>query len=127
MTVQDLEDMYAENIRVKQVIAHQPITRGGSKCDDSCDIENHHIHTYCTMCKRNLPYGTVRHDCIIGFTLGKIRPDMRPEFLINTPWWNEPELVQQENNIHYLRNFQRLYNGLPIFPVSLEPFVAELD
>jgi hypothetical protein len=63
----------------------------------------------------------------MGFTLGKIRPDMKPEFLINNTWWNEPQVVQQENHIHYMQCFNRLYNDLPIFPISLEPTVAELD
>jgi hypothetical protein len=127
MSRQDLENMYAQNIQIKQVIANQPITRGGSRCDFSCDIENHHVHTYCKMCKKNLFYGITIHDCIIGFSRGKIRPDMNPEYLINTPWWKEPKQVEQENSVRYLRNFQRLYNNLPIQPVSLEPFIAELD
>ncbi|CAB4434010.1 unnamed protein product [Rhizophagus irregularis] len=82
--------MYLENIKIKQVIAGQPINHDGSCCTMECDTENHHVHTYCTMCKKNLFYGTTIHDCIIGFTLGKIRPDMNPEYLINNQWWKEP-------------------------------------
>ncbi|RGB38348.1 hypothetical protein C1646_755766 [Rhizophagus diaphanus] len=33
----------------------------------------------------------------------KIRPDMNPEFLINYSWWNEPQEVQLENNVNYLK------------------------
>ena len=44
MDVQALENMYAENIRIKQVIAGLPITHGGSRCTIECDTENHHVH-----------------------------------------------------------------------------------
>jgi hypothetical protein len=93
----ELEEIYRENIKIKQVIAGQPITKGGSQCTYSCDTENHHIHTYCKACKKNLLYGTITHDCIIGFGLGKIQPDMKPEYLVNDLWWDEPILVQHEN------------------------------
>ena len=70
-TLQELQDIYAENIKIKQVIASQPIERGGSKCTWDCDTENHHIHTYCKACQRNLPYGTINHHCTIGFEQGQ--------------------------------------------------------
>ncbi|POG60213.1 hypothetical protein GLOIN_2v1487225 [Rhizophagus irregularis DAOM 181602=DAOM 197198] len=127
MNRQALENMYLENIKIKQVIAGQPINHGGSRCTMECDTENHHVHTYCTMCKKNLFYGTTIHDCIIGFTLGKIRPDMNPKFLINNQWWKEPQAVQLENNINYLKYIERLMNDLPVHKVSLEPFIANLD
>jgi len=93
----ELEEIYRDNIKIKQVIAGQPITRGGSQCTFSCDTENHHVHTYCKACKKNLMYRTIIHDCIIGYGLGKIQPDMKPEYLTNDLWWEEPLLVQQEN------------------------------
>jgi hypothetical protein len=127
MDHQALENMYAENIKIKQVIAGQPINHGGSRCTMECDTENHHVHTYCTMCKKNLFYGTTIHDCIIGFTLGKIRPDMNPEYLINNQWWKEPQAVQLENNVNYLKYIERLMNDLPVHKISLEPFIAKLD
>jgi hypothetical protein len=55
------------------------------------------VHTYCKACKKNLLYGTIIHDCVIGYGLGKIQPDMKPEYLTNDLWWKEPLLVQQEN------------------------------
>ena len=51
----------------------------------------------CKNCKRNLQYGLNIHDCEIGIELGKIHPDMRSDFLINTPWWKEPEILQQHD------------------------------
>src|SRR5579859_5313834 len=89
------EGYFNENIKVKNVVANQPLKTGGSKCDDHCDIENHHIHFYCKACKRNLSYGKPIHDCIIGFELGKIYPDMDPRDLINEPWWNDPDELNQ--------------------------------
>jgi hypothetical protein len=79
----EMEEIYRTNIKVKQVIANQPITKGGSQCTFACDTENHHLHTYCKLCKKNLHYGTVIHDCIIGYEHGKIQLDMDPNFLIN--------------------------------------------
>ena len=52
---------------------------------------------------------------------------MDPKCLINTPWWKEPEAVQQENCIYYMRWLERLYNGFSIYPTILEPSVVELD
>ena len=112
------------HMTTKQVIAGQPITRGGSKCTWECDTKNHHVHTYCKACKRNLPYGTTLHDCIIGFGgRGKIQPDMNPAYLVRVPWWKEPIKVQIENSIYFLRNIQ-----FPLDHLSpLEITIAELD
>ena len=112
---------YAALIKIKQVIAGQPITRGGSQCTDACDIENHHIHTYCPGCKRNLMYGTTVHPCDIRFA-------MDAAGLTNTPWWIEPLLVQQENNYAYLRFLQRILNGLSFYEPNLNEIqIADLD
>ena len=67
---QELEAIFQSNIVVKQVIAGQPITHGGSRCDHSCDFGNHHIHTYCKACKTNLFYETTIHECKIGIGIG---------------------------------------------------------
>ena len=84
--LQELTRIYEENIQQKQVIANQPITQGGSRCTFECDTENHHLHTYCKLCKRNLPYGTNIHDCTIGIQLEQKHSDMNPEFLTTHPW-----------------------------------------
>ena len=118
----EMEEIYRTNIKIKQVIANQPITKGGSQCTFACDTENHHIHTYCKMCKKNLHYGLVIHDCTIGFGRGKIQPDMDPGFLINNPWWNEPLAVRIENNVMYLQYLQNLIGNS-----FNEELIAELD
>ena len=84
-TRQEFENIYKPHIQIKQVIAGQSITRGGSRCNSFCDIENHHIHTYCKMCQRNLPYGTIVHNCKVGLEPGKIHPGMDPDYLVNEP------------------------------------------
>ena len=66
-TKNELEDIFKENIKIKQVIANQPITKGGLQYNYNCDIKNHHIHIYCKACKRNLPYRIIEHHCIIRF------------------------------------------------------------
>ena len=105
MTWDEYEQLFRANIVLKQVIAHQPIQRGESCCTEGCDIENHHVHTYCRLCKRNLYFGTTIHNCVMGFEPGKIRPDMIPEYLANTPWWQEPEAVQIETITIFLLDY----------------------
>ena len=103
----EVRDIFMANIKIKQVIAGQPITKGGSRCTFNCDIENHHVHTYCKACKQNLPYGRIVHDCVIGFSPGKIRPVMNPVYLANTPWWKEPEKVVTNNREHYAQHYYK--------------------
>jgi hypothetical protein len=112
----ELEEIYLKNIKTKQVIAEQSITRGGSQCTFSCDTENHHVHTYCKACKKNLLYGTIIHDCVIGYGLGKIQSDMRPEYLKNDLWWEEPLLVQHENLSAQLHFHLGDINNAPLSP-----------
>ena len=108
-TTKELRSFYKSNIVIKSVIAGCPIKRGGSKCDEFCDIWNHHTHTYCRLCKQNLFYGTIEHACIMGYNRGQIHPVMNPAFLVNTPWWNEPPEIVAENNKRYLKQFINLY------------------
>jgi hypothetical protein len=53
-TLEEFANLYLNNLKIKNVVANQPINRGGSRCTDACDIENHHTHRYCKACKRNL-------------------------------------------------------------------------
>ena len=70
------------------------------------------------MCKKNLLYGQVEHDCLMGFDDRKICPDMKPEWLINTPWWPEPFLVQIKAyilNPIYEQYLKSIYYDIPVF------------
>src|SRR3954454_18919398 len=123
-------DLYRKAIQIKQVIAGQPIQRGGSKCSETCDMENHHTHTYCKTCKRNLLTGTIKHECKWGFKEGEIHPEMNPEYLINHPWWSEPLSVLLENNTSYLRQLLRCVLNLPFYEIDLtdnSDLIAPLD
>ena len=99
---QELYRLYLSNIVVKQVIAGQPIKRGGSKCTNAYYYEetvDHHIHTYCKCCKRNLFTNEIVYDCIWEIGQNELHPEMDPEYLINVPWWPEPVKVQQKNHV----------------------------
>jgi hypothetical protein len=112
------------------VIAGQPIQKEGSKCSETCDIENHHVHTYCKNCKRNLLEGVVKHECKWGFKEGEIHPEMNPEYLVNHPWWSEPFAVLLENNTSYLRQLLRCIFDLPFYEINLtdnSELIAPLD
>ena len=109
--LRELEVIYKENIKEKWVIANQPITHGGSRCTFSCDTENHHLHTYCKACQRNLLSGSVIHNCNVGILLGQVHPDMDAIYLINNPWWDEPQEVARETQY-----YQALYES--VFPLS---------
>jgi len=102
----ELEALYSQNIRIRQVIAGCPYTKGNGQCTLACDVDNHHIHTYCNRCKKNLPYGTTVHKC--QFTSKDHSFVMDPRYLVNEPWWTEPLLVQQANAAVHLRHLQRL-------------------
>jgi hypothetical protein len=90
---ESLRRLYSQNIAIRQVIAGQPYTRGNGQCDSSCNIEEHHIHTYCRVCKNNLPYGTTIHQCNVPSYNHEFA--MNPEYLNNQPWWDE-SLLQEE-------------------------------
>ena len=127
---QKLFNLYLSNIVVKQVIAGQPIRRGGSRCTDSCyygETVDHHTHTYCKLCKRNLFADEVEHECTWGTMPGETHPEMDPRYLVNIPWWPEPMIVQQENLYALLCYLERLYNNLPFYEQDLEIEIAELD
>ena len=124
----DLLQLYLSNIKLKQVIANQLITRGGSRCTNACDEENYHVHTYCTQCKKNLFYKTIVHDCNWGLEEGQVHPEMNSKALVNHPWWREPLQVQQFNNFIHLYFLQRMLNGLPFYEEpNTELTIAKLD
>ena len=82
----DLLQLYLSNIKLKQVIANQLITRGGSRCTNACNEENYHVHMYCTQCKKNLFYETIVHDCNWELEEGQVHPEMDSKALVNHPW-----------------------------------------
>ena len=86
---QELHRLYLSNIVVKQVIAGQPIKKGGSKCTNACyygKTMDYYIHTYCKCCKRNLFTNEIVHDCIWRIGQSELHLEMDSEYLINVPW-----------------------------------------
>ena len=98
-TEQEVKDLYNDLIRIRWVTANQPIQSGKWKCDQYCDTENHHLHSYCTVCKQQIyPGMEYNHGCKFGFGLGNIHPDMNPLYLINDVFWSEPETNLQSED-----------------------------
>src|SRR4051794_34287452 len=117
-----MQDIYKANIKIKQVIAGQPINTRGSRCNYSCDIENHYLHTYCKACKTNLLYNTVEYECVIGYKLDQIQPDMDLIYLDNQIWWNEPIEVKTQSLKTQMQVLHRILQGLPFYFTSLKQF-----
>ncbi len=93
-TETEIKELYDNLIQSKWVIAGQPIQKGKWKCDNFCDIENHHMHAYCTICNKQIYSGMeMDHGCKFGFGIGTIHPDMNSLFLVNDVFWEE---LQQE-------------------------------
>ena len=55
---------------------------------------------------------------------------MRPEWLINTPWWPKPFLVQMEAyilNPVYEQYLKSIYYNIPIVQALAEELIPALD
>jgi hypothetical protein len=79
------------------VTANQPNRRGKWKCTDYCDMENHHVHTWCRICERKIDHEErLNHNCRFGLGIRKIHPEMDPEYLYNDVFWTEPQLVRDQ-------------------------------
>ena len=50
----------------------------------------------CTLCGTIITTN-LNHECIVGYNLGQIHPEMVPETLINEVFWDIPEKVQQND------------------------------
>jgi hypothetical protein len=78
-------------IETKWVVANQPMRKGRWKCNDYCDLENHHMHAWCNICQRRIDLEErLNHNCRFGLGLGQIHPDMDPNHLYNNVFWEEP-------------------------------------
>ena len=51
----------------------------------------------CTLCGKIITMD-LNHECIIGYDLGQLHPDMIPETLTNEVFWEIPEEVQRNDN-----------------------------
>src|SRR4051794_30064341 len=94
----EITTLVNEITETKWVIAGQPLRKSKWKCDDNCDYENHHLHTYCNICQRRIDHQErLNHNCQFGLGLGQIHPDMNPNYLCNYVFWDEPGLTPEFN------------------------------
>ncbi|GBC32236.2 hypothetical protein GLOIN_2v1882338 [Rhizophagus irregularis DAOM 181602=DAOM 197198] len=78
--------------------------------ENQINIEEYITWTMCGMNRQALENIYAKNIKIKQVIAGKIKPDMNPKFLINNQWWKEPQAVQLENNINYLKYIKRLMN-----------------
>jgi hypothetical protein len=98
-THEEVTRLKIDILETKWVIANQPIAKGRWSCDPHCDTENHHLHSWCTVCLKRIDHeDKLDHNCKFGFGLGQIHPDMDPQHLDNTIFWKEPPDVIREEN-----------------------------
>src|SRR5438045_1683318 len=81
-------------IETRWVTANQPNKRGKWKCTNYCDVENHHVHTWCTICQRRIDHEErLNHNCRFGLGRGQLHPEMDPAYLYNDVFWTEPQNI----------------------------------
>jgi len=51
----------------------------------------------CTLCRKVITMD-LNHECIVGYNLGQLHPEMIPETLTNEIFWNIPEEVQRNDD-----------------------------
>lgn len=93
-TQKEITYLFKANIKVMEM----DLSGNTVNITDNMDVP--HMHAMCTLCHKNITNGDYIHDCIMGFIPGKIHPEMNPDYLVNTPFWKEPLMVQQENIIY---------------------------
>ena len=82
-------------IETRWVTANQPNRREKWKCDDYCDVKNHHLHIWCSICERRIDReDRLNHNCRFGMGRGQIHPEMNPDYLYNDVFWTELQLVR---------------------------------
>jgi len=58
----------------------------------------------CTLCEKIITM-ELEHNCIVGYGLGQIHPEMKPEALVNEVFWEIPEAVQQQDKAHHKERY----------------------
>src|SRR5436305_10201755 len=77
-------------IETRWVTANQPNKGEKWKCTNYCDVENHHVHIWCTICQRRIDHEErLNHNCHFGLGRGQLHPDMDPNHLYNDVFWEE--------------------------------------
>jgi hypothetical protein len=72
-------------------------------------VDQGEAYNLCMTCQKQTPLGQYVHNCTYGNKLGQVHPDMRPEYLNNSPWWEiTPSPVSSGENS------PELYSSTPI-------------
>ncbi|CAI2188647.1 18328_t:CDS:2 [Funneliformis geosporum] len=77
----------------------------GSKLEEFAQEYSVNCTLYRTIITTNLD-----HECIVGYNLGQIHPEMVPETLINEVFWDIPEKKTKENVTKAQENQKRRHN-----------------
>jgi TolA-binding protein len=92
---EEVTKMMENLVETRWVTANQPLKKGRWKCTERCDYENHHMHSWCTICQKRIDFEErMNHNCRFGIGLGQIHPDMNPGHLYNDVFWEEPKWAQ---------------------------------
>jgi hypothetical protein len=84
---QDIHDIYLQAAEFKQVTVKQ--------MKNNTLVETRQDYSVnCTLCGKVITM-ELEHNCIVGYGLGQIHPEMKPEALVNEVFWEIPEAVQQ--------------------------------
>src|SRR3989337_2327749 len=76
---EEVTKMMEKLVETRWVMANQPLKKGKWKCAEMCDYENHHMHSWCTICQKRIDLEErMNHNCCFGIGLGQIHPDMDP-------------------------------------------------
>ncbi|CAG8749256.1 10422_t:CDS:2, partial [Rhizophagus irregularis] len=94
--------------------------------ENQINIEEYITWTMCGMNRQALENIYAKNIKIKQVIAGKIKPDMNPKFLINNQWWKEPQAVQLENNINYLKYIKRLMNIYQFTNLNFQKWISNI-
>jgi hypothetical protein len=86
---QDMHNIFLQAAEFKQTTVKQMQDRSLVEVRQDYSVN-------CTLCGKIITMD-LEHDCIVGYKLGQVHPEMIPEALINEIFWDIPEKVQQHD------------------------------
>src|ERR1043166_2550323 len=72
-------------------------------------VDQGEAYNLCITCQKQIPLGQYVHNCTYGNKLEQVHPNMRPEYLNNSPWW---EITPSPTSSG--ENSPELYSSTPI-------------
>ena len=82
---------------------------------NSSTENNFETDDMCFLCHKHVPITQYVHNCTYGYETGQQHAEMRPEHLVNTPWWERrPDTPESSNISHYSEmNSPDFYTSIP--------------